>query len=99
MAAIKHFAAPAGMTTPPLSFAARTGDVLFTRVSDERVVCLGVRTRALPRPHHLRGQGAAESGDADRDRMPRLAGRALISGSHLVSGTTGVSGLPPLATK
>src|SRR5438034_3457985 len=29
MAAIKHFAAPAGMTTPPLSFAARTGDLLF----------------------------------------------------------------------
>src|ERR1700674_3576487 len=29
MAAIKHFAAPAGMTTPPLSFATRTGDLLF----------------------------------------------------------------------
>jgi 2-iminobutanoate/2-iminopropanoate deaminase len=29
MAAIKHFAAPAGLTTPPLSFAARTGDLLF----------------------------------------------------------------------
>ena len=29
MAAIKHFAAPAGITTPPLSFAARTGDLLF----------------------------------------------------------------------
>src|SRR6476646_6256514 len=29
MAAIKHFASPAGMTTPPLSFAARTGDLLF----------------------------------------------------------------------
>jgi 2-iminobutanoate/2-iminopropanoate deaminase len=29
MAPIKHFAAPAGMTTPPLSFAARTGDLLF----------------------------------------------------------------------
>jgi enamine deaminase RidA (YjgF/YER057c/UK114 family) len=29
MALIKHFAAPAGMTTPPLSFAARTGDLLF----------------------------------------------------------------------
>ena len=29
MAAIKHFAAPAGMTTPPLSFAVRTGDLLF----------------------------------------------------------------------
>ncbi len=29
MAPIKHFAAPAGMTTPPLSFATRTGDLLF----------------------------------------------------------------------
>src|SRR6476646_12232432 len=29
MAAIKHFAAPGGMTTPPLSFATRTGDLLF----------------------------------------------------------------------
>src|ERR1700738_4317857 len=29
MAPIKPFAAPAGMTTPPLSFAARTGDLLF----------------------------------------------------------------------
>ena len=29
MAPIKHFAAPAGLTTPPLSFAARTGDLLF----------------------------------------------------------------------
>jgi len=29
MAAIKHFAAPAGMTTPPLSFATRTGELLF----------------------------------------------------------------------
>jgi 2-iminobutanoate/2-iminopropanoate deaminase len=29
MAAIKHFAAPAGMTTPPLSFATGTGDLLF----------------------------------------------------------------------
>jgi len=29
MASIKHFAAPAGMTTPPLSFATRTGDLLF----------------------------------------------------------------------
>jgi 2-iminobutanoate/2-iminopropanoate deaminase len=29
MARIKHFAAPAGMTTPPLSFATRTGDLLF----------------------------------------------------------------------
>src|ERR1700720_4533271 len=29
MAPTKHFAAPAGMTTPPLSFAARTGDLLF----------------------------------------------------------------------
>src|SRR3981081_3204894 len=29
MAPIKHFAAPAGMTTPPLSFATRTGDMLF----------------------------------------------------------------------
>src|SRR5580700_4518480 len=29
MAAIKHFAAPAGLTTPPLSFAARVGDLLF----------------------------------------------------------------------
>jgi enamine deaminase RidA (YjgF/YER057c/UK114 family) len=29
MAAIKHFPAPAGIKTPPLSFAARTGDLLF----------------------------------------------------------------------
>ncbi len=29
MATIKHFAAPAGMATPPLSFATRTGDLLF----------------------------------------------------------------------
>src|ERR1700716_1816043 len=29
MAPIKHFAAPPGMTTPPLSFATRTGDLLF----------------------------------------------------------------------
>jgi 2-iminobutanoate/2-iminopropanoate deaminase len=29
MAHIKHFAAPAGLTTPPLSFATRTGDLLF----------------------------------------------------------------------
>jgi 2-iminobutanoate/2-iminopropanoate deaminase len=29
MAPTKHFAAPAGMTTPPLSFATRTGDLLF----------------------------------------------------------------------
>ena len=29
MAPIKHFAAPAGMTKPPLSFATRTGDLLF----------------------------------------------------------------------
>src|SRR5260370_16960725 len=29
MAPIKHFAAPAGMTTPPLSFATRVGDLLF----------------------------------------------------------------------
>jgi 2-iminobutanoate/2-iminopropanoate deaminase len=29
MAAIKHFAAPAGLTTPPLSFATRVGDLLF----------------------------------------------------------------------
>ena len=29
MAPIKHFAAPAGMATPPLSFATRTGDLLF----------------------------------------------------------------------
>jgi len=29
MAPIKHFAAPAGMTTPPLSFATRTGELLF----------------------------------------------------------------------
>src|SRR5215475_1382006 len=29
MTAIKHFAAPAGIKTPPLSFAARTGDLLF----------------------------------------------------------------------
>src|SRR6478609_11073907 len=29
MASIKHFAAPAGMTTPPLSFATRVGDLLF----------------------------------------------------------------------
>ncbi|SRR5216684_7262160 len=29
MAPIKHFAAPAGLTTPPLSFAARVGDLLF----------------------------------------------------------------------
>src|SRR4030088_1489195 len=29
MAPKKHFAAPAGMTTPPLSFATRTGDLLF----------------------------------------------------------------------
>ena len=29
MAPIKHFAAPAGLTTPPLSFATRTGDLLF----------------------------------------------------------------------
>ena len=29
MPPIKHFAAPAGLTTPPLSFAVRTGDLLF----------------------------------------------------------------------
>ena len=29
MPPIKHFAAPAGLTTPPLSFATRTGDLLF----------------------------------------------------------------------
>ena len=29
MAPIKHFAAPAALTTPPLSFATRTGDLLF----------------------------------------------------------------------
>jgi enamine deaminase RidA (YjgF/YER057c/UK114 family) len=29
MAPIKHFAAPPGLTAPPLSFAARVGDLLF----------------------------------------------------------------------
>jgi 2-iminobutanoate/2-iminopropanoate deaminase len=29
MPSIKHFAAPAGLTTPPLSFATRVGDLLF----------------------------------------------------------------------
>lgn len=29
MAPIKHFSAPPGLTTPPLSFAARAGDLLF----------------------------------------------------------------------
>jgi hypothetical protein len=29
MPPIQHFAAPAGLTTPPLSFATRTGDLLF----------------------------------------------------------------------
>src|SRR6478735_9376567 len=29
MAPIKHFAAPPGLTTPPLSFATRAGDLLF----------------------------------------------------------------------
>src|SRR5271155_1928473 len=29
MAPIKHFSAPDGLTTPPLSFAARVGDLLF----------------------------------------------------------------------
>jgi 2-iminobutanoate/2-iminopropanoate deaminase len=29
MTAIKHFAAPPGIKAPPLSFAARTGDLLF----------------------------------------------------------------------
>jgi 2-iminobutanoate/2-iminopropanoate deaminase len=29
MAPIKHFAAPAGLTTPPLSFATRVGELLF----------------------------------------------------------------------
>jgi len=29
MPPIKHFSAPAGITTPPLSFATRTGDLLF----------------------------------------------------------------------
>src|SRR6201990_1894647 len=29
MAPIKHFAAPAGLTTPPLSFATKVGDLLF----------------------------------------------------------------------
>src|ERR1700692_4292738 len=29
MAPIKHFAAPAGLTAPPLSFATRVGDLLF----------------------------------------------------------------------
>ena len=29
MTPIKHFAAPAGLTTPPLSFATRTGDLVF----------------------------------------------------------------------
>ena len=29
MAPTKHFAAPAGLTAPPLSFATRTGDLLF----------------------------------------------------------------------
>ncbi len=29
MAAINHFAAVAGLTTPPLSFATRIGDLLF----------------------------------------------------------------------
>jgi 2-iminobutanoate/2-iminopropanoate deaminase len=29
MASIKHFAPPAGIKSPPLSFAARTGDLLF----------------------------------------------------------------------
>src|SRR3984893_8444814 len=29
MAPIKHFAAPAGLPTPPLSFATRVGDLLF----------------------------------------------------------------------
>lgn len=29
MSAIKHFAPPAGIKSPPLSFAARTGDLLF----------------------------------------------------------------------
>jgi len=29
MAPIQHFAAPPGLTTPPLSFAARVGDLLF----------------------------------------------------------------------
>jgi enamine deaminase RidA (YjgF/YER057c/UK114 family) len=29
MAPIKHFSAPAGLTMPPLSVAARVGDLLF----------------------------------------------------------------------
>ena len=58
--------------------AAGAVDARLRRGADECVVCLGVRAGPLPRPHHLRGQGASESCDADRDRMRGVAGRAVI---------------------
>jgi hypothetical protein len=95
MAPIQHFAPPAGIKSPPLSFATRTGDLLFVSGIpgfDDKgaladgfeaqfgcvVANLRVRARALPRPHHLRGAGAARSENADRDRMRGTASAAVM---------------------
>ena len=56
-------------------------NVLLTRASDvatmNALYAAAFGRRALSRPHHLRGAGAARSEDADRDRGRRVAGGAL----------------------
>ena len=137
MAPIQHFAPPAGIKSPPLSFATRTGNLLFvsgipgfddngvladgfeaqfgfvvanikrvldeagctfrdlvkvnvllTRASDvatmNALYAVRVRASALPRPHDLRGAGAARSEDADRDRMRGADFRTLIDADPLL---------------
>ena len=130
MAPIQHFAPPAAIKAPPLSFATRTGDLLFvsgmpgldqngalpdtfeaqfgcvakhqacTRRSgrefsrpgqgqravdacvrcrrDECTVCFRLWASPLSCPHDMRGAGAAEPRDADRDRVRGIFCRALI---------------------
>ena len=46
----------------------RAADAGVRRGDDECAVRVGVRARALSRPHHLRRAGAAAAEDADRDR-------------------------------
>ncbi len=128
---IQHFRAPPGIKAPPLSYAARVGDLLFvsgipgfdangqlpehfeaqfgfvvrtikrvlkdagtdishlvkvnvllTRASDvaamNTLYAEAFRTTALSGAHHLRGSGAAQSGDADRDRVCGFATGCVI---------------------
>src|SRR6266576_1367973 len=83
MAPIQHFAPPAGLKAPPLSFATRVGDLLFVSGircrRDECVVCRSLWAAAVSRPHHMRGPGASGSCDADRNRVHRISWGTLIS--------------------